>query len=56
MIELYCPTCGKSIGKGPKEAKGVECWPCTFKTMGQIKRQLLDDLMMNTQDQETIQY
>jgi DNA-directed RNA polymerase subunit RPC12/RpoP len=54
MIELFCPTCGKSIGFGPKEADGIECWPCTFKTMDNDKRDLLDTLMMNTQDEEVI--
>jgi hypothetical protein len=52
MKHLFCPTCGKYIGLGPKEADGVECWPCTFVTIGQIKRDLLNTLMMNTQDEE----
>jgi hypothetical protein len=52
MMELFCPTCGKSLGVGPVEADGVECWPCTFVTMGQIKRDLLDTLMMNTHNEE----
>ena len=33
MKELFCPTCGKSLGVGPVEADGVECWPCTMNTI-----------------------
>ena len=56
MEELFCPTCGKSLGKGPIEANGVECWSCMFETMDRLNRELLDALMMDTQDNEVIPF
>jgi hypothetical protein len=52
MMNLICPSCGVSLGEGPVEADGVECWPCMFKTMDALTWDLLDTLMMNTHNEE----